>query len=138
MSKSICTTLIDGTKEWRRNGQLHRKHGPAVECKSGCKHWWENGKQHREDGPAVEHSDGGKEWWLFGEELEISDIVDNRIVQIQFPKLYESILNHKVEITCDGCGKTKIFTVRELVSGNVIRCDDDLLDVQHNMNAFLN
>jgi hypothetical protein len=138
MAQSICTTLSDGTKEWRKNGKLHRKNGPAIECLKGCKHWYKNGMPHRKDGPAVEHSDGSKEWWLYGEELEITDVLDNRIVQMQFPKLYESILNHKVEITCDGCGKAKTFTVRELVSGDVIRCDDDISDVQHNMNALLN
>ena len=137
MAQSICTTLPDGTREWRKNGKLHRKNGPAIECAHGCRHWYKNGMPHRDDGPAVEHTDGNREWWLFGEELEIAEVIENRIIQMQFPKLYESIMNHKVEVTCDGCGKKAKLTVRELISGNPIICDDPS-DVQHNMNALLN
>jgi hypothetical protein len=136
MSKqSVCTTLTDGTKEWRRNGQYHRKNGPAIECTSGCKHWFQNGMPHREDGPAIEHSDGNKEWWIRGIQLDIMQTLENPSIQVRYPKLYESILDHKVECTCD-CGRTKVLTIRELVSGVVTECDEE--SGKHSMNALLN
>jgi hypothetical protein len=55
----IDTKMIeraDGTREWRRDGQLHRADGPAVEWDDGTCEWWRNGK--RMSGPA--HA-GGKE-----------------------------------------------------------------------------
>ena len=56
----------DGTKEWCRNGNLHREDGPAVEFADGAKCWWLYGKPHRVDGPAFEEVNGTKEWWLNG------------------------------------------------------------------------
>ena len=79
----------DGTEEWRKNGMLHRKNGPAitglfVECyckygkfhrekypaviwKDGLLEWYLDDKRHREDGrPAVIWSDGTKEYWVNG------------------------------------------------------------------------
>jgi len=61
MNKSICCEDEDGTKEWYRNGKLHREDGPAIEYNYGTKYWYRNGKLHREDGPAIEDSDGTKE-----------------------------------------------------------------------------
>jgi hypothetical protein len=52
--------------EYRLNGQLHRKKGPAVEYKNGDKFWYKNGLLHRTDGPAVEFANGDKSWWLEG------------------------------------------------------------------------
>ena len=56
----------NGNKEWRFNGKLHRKDGPAVEFLDGDKYWWSNDKLHREDGPAVEYASGTKVWFLNG------------------------------------------------------------------------
>jgi hypothetical protein len=56
----------NGTKEWHRNGKLHREDGPAVEFADGAKSWWLYGKPHRVDGPAFEEVNGTKEWWLNG------------------------------------------------------------------------
>jgi hypothetical protein len=54
----------DGTKEWYKEGKLHRENGPAIEWADGRKEWWINGELHREDGPAFESPDGHKEWWV--------------------------------------------------------------------------
>ena len=62
-----CKVYANGTKEWRLNGYLHRKDGPATEWPDGTKQWFLHGKCHREDGPAYEDSDGYKDWWLHGE-----------------------------------------------------------------------
>ena len=34
----------DGGKEWRKNGELHRKDGPAYVENCGYKEWWLDGK----------------------------------------------------------------------------------------------
>jgi len=34
----------DGTKAWFKNGQRHRKGGPAVVEADGDEEWWENDK----------------------------------------------------------------------------------------------
>ena len=52
--------------EWRLNGKLHRKDGPAVEWANGNKWWYLNGKRHREDGPALEGFYGHEEYWFKG------------------------------------------------------------------------
>lgn len=48
-----------GTKQWLKDGKLHREDGPAVITYSDCyddeirgMQWYQNGKLHREDGPA--------------------------------------------------------------------------------------
>ena len=40
-----CTTLPDGSKEWRLDGQLHRTDGPAIERARGTKAWYLNGEK---------------------------------------------------------------------------------------------
>lgn len=55
-------TLPDGTREWRREGRLHRVGGPAVELPDGGTEWWVDGKRHRVGGPALVHANGD-EWW---------------------------------------------------------------------------
>ena len=60
------TTLLNGTKEWRLNGEFHREDGPAVEWLDGSKFWYINGKRHRENGPAIEWPIGLREWFLNG------------------------------------------------------------------------
>jgi hypothetical protein len=94
MKKTGIKTVVldDGTKEWYRDGKLHRDDGPAIEYADGSKEWWHddkldrddgpaieqpnsikkwyrNGNLHRDDGPAVENSDGSKEWWRAGKWL---------------------------------------------------------------------
>ena len=56
----------NGTKEWRRDNNLHRDDGPAVEMHDGTKKWFLKGLLHRDDGPAVEGIDGTREWCLMG------------------------------------------------------------------------
>ena len=56
----------NGTKEWYRNGELHRESGPAIEDANGDKWWYLNGKLHRESGPACEYANGYKCWYLNG------------------------------------------------------------------------
>lgn len=56
----------DYGKEWHVNGVLHRTDGPAIEFENGSKIWCVNGKLHRTNGPAIEHYDGMKEWWEHG------------------------------------------------------------------------
>jgi hypothetical protein len=47
--------FVDNTgKWWRRDGQLHRENGPAIEYANGDTAWYQYGKLHREDGPAVD------------------------------------------------------------------------------------
>lgn len=70
MIESTCTTLFNGTKEWRdASGQRHRTDGPALEYADGYKEWWIKGQVHRTDGPAVEYADDYGEWYLEGENL---------------------------------------------------------------------
>lgn len=55
---------VDGSKEWRRHGKLHRTNGPALVCADGMQQWCQYGKLHREGGPARIYGDGREEWWL--------------------------------------------------------------------------
>lgn len=42
-----------GRKEWHHNGQLHRRHGPAIKDPVGqTTEWLIKGDMHREEGPA--------------------------------------------------------------------------------------
>lgn len=65
-NRTRVTTLPGGTKEWRRNGHLHRDDGPAVEYPSGTREWWRNGVLHRDGAPAIEHANGTKFWYSHG------------------------------------------------------------------------
>lgn len=53
----------DGTEEWYKNGKPHRADGPAV-IAPDSRGWYKNGKLHREDGPAIEGSDGSQRWYV--------------------------------------------------------------------------
>lgn len=87
--KPTMSVSLDGDKEWRLHGKLHRDDGPAVEYEDGIRAWYQHGKLHRigapaaighngdkmwyqndclhrEDGPAIETADGYKSWWLHG------------------------------------------------------------------------
>ena len=59
----------NGDKAWYINGDRHREDGPAVEYDSGVRYWYINDKRHREDGPAIEWVSGDKWWYINGEEL---------------------------------------------------------------------
>ena len=56
----------DGGRDWWVNDKLHREDGPATEKASGTREWRVNGKLHREDGPAIERANGTREWWVNG------------------------------------------------------------------------
>jgi hypothetical protein len=56
----------DGDKLWYKKGKLHRKNRPAIEQNCGTKRWFINGLPHREDGPAIEYTDGDKFWFING------------------------------------------------------------------------
>jgi hypothetical protein len=57
-----------GTIFWYQNGKRHRINGPAVEWASESKSWYQNGKLHRTDGPAYEHYDGSVEYYINDEQ----------------------------------------------------------------------
>ena len=59
----------DGSKYWYQNGRIHRLDGPAIVRPDGYRAWWQNGQLHRLDGPAVEYDDGYREWHIDGKEL---------------------------------------------------------------------
>lgn len=65
-SESEIVNHADGSKEYFRDGKLHRDDGPAVERANGTKLWYRNGELHREDGPAIEHANGKKYWYRNG------------------------------------------------------------------------
>ena len=58
--------VINGTKHYYKNDQLHRLDGPAIEYANGDKYWHKDGMLHREYGPAVERVNGDKEWYIEG------------------------------------------------------------------------
>jgi hypothetical protein len=61
-------------KRWfNKQGQFHRRDGPAVEYKSGTKGYYVNNKLHRLDGPAVEFASGTKEWWIDDKKYSYED-----------------------------------------------------------------
>lgn len=53
-----------GTKEYYKEGKLHRIDEPAVEWFDGTKLWFIEGKKHRIDGAAVEFHKGLKHWYV--------------------------------------------------------------------------
>jgi len=42
----------------------------SFEWNDGTKEWYKEGKLHRVDGPAVEYNDGGKRWYYEGKQIE--------------------------------------------------------------------
>ena len=70
------TLTVDefGSGTYRNSsGQLHRQHGPAVECADGYKEWYQNDQLHRTTGPAIEWADGDKESYLAGQQLTAAE-----------------------------------------------------------------
>ena len=60
---------MDGTKEWWRDGKLHREDGPAIIWGDSSEEWRFNGELHRTDGPAVIWSNGNQEWYINGKDI---------------------------------------------------------------------
>ena len=52
-------------QEWRVNGKLHRRGGPAY-VRDNDRRWYILGKYHREDGPAFINCLGDKMWYIEG------------------------------------------------------------------------
>ena len=64
---SLECRVSDGVTHYcNAQGQLHREHGPAVECADGGSEWYQNDQLHRLDGPAVIHADGYRAWYQNG------------------------------------------------------------------------
>jgi hypothetical protein len=82
--------------EWYLNGQLHRTHGPAVECTDGDKVWYLNGLLHREDGPAIECISGDKSWFLNGNQVTEAEVI-KPVKQLTVAEI-EVLLGHKIKI----------------------------------------
>ena len=59
----------DGTREWRRHGELHRENGPAIEYPNGGYRWMKDGSGHRIDGPALSTPDGSRSWVVDGKDV---------------------------------------------------------------------
>ena len=74
----------NGTRNWYRNGDLHREDGPAIEEPDGTRWWYRNGKLHREDGPAIEEPDGTKYWYLDNKNLSEEEIMVHPILSIAY------------------------------------------------------
>lgn len=60
------TILKDGTRQFRKNGVLHRDGDEPASENRFEQQWWKNGKLHREGGPAIIRADGTEEWYLNG------------------------------------------------------------------------
>lgn len=64
-SLEVFTTITcGGTKQWFRNGKLHRTDGPA-HVSGVAREWYLYGELHREDGPAIEMILGNKMMWYW-------------------------------------------------------------------------
>lgn len=67
--KYAVRTFRDGSKEWSRDGKLHRDGDmPASEGADGTKMWFRDGQLHRGGSrPAVVRADGTKMWYRDGQ-----------------------------------------------------------------------
>jgi hypothetical protein len=88
-------TKYDAT-EWHVNGVPHRNDGPAIIWVNGSKCWYQKGKLHREDGPAIEYKDGHKRWYAEGHEFKLETFTLNLQCQVNYPKLFETMLIYLV------------------------------------------
>lgn len=74
MKKPACsindqpyTIYSDGSKEWYKDGLVHRDNGPAFVSADGWAEWRIEGRLHREDGPAVMKNGQAVAWALNGQ-----------------------------------------------------------------------
>ena len=81
---------IQGTKEWYKNGKLHREDGPAVIHSDGFKMWLIKGKLHREDGPAKIWPDGYCEYYLNSKQLTEEEFNNYKFIN-KINELFEEI-----------------------------------------------
>ena len=73
-----------GSKEWYKEGKIHRIDGPAIERYNGDKYWYYEDKLHRIDGPAYENSDENKKWYYEGKYVDCSSQEEfQRIINLQ-------------------------------------------------------
>lgn len=70
----------DGTKYWMINNLFHCTHGPAIERADGTKNWYCKGLSHREDGPANIYSDGRMEWCFADKTIYSCPAIDQCIL----------------------------------------------------------
>ena len=105
-SSNESTMTIDKyrNKKWKnRQGYLHRKEGPAIECANGDKWWYVDGQRHRDDGPAVERANGDKEWWFYGNQITKQELTKHINVNeyydppIEYDYTYEEALAPSLE-----------------------------------------
>ena len=91
--KTEYPTVIFGNKrQYHKNGQLHRKNGPAVIDGFGAEEYYYNGQRHRMDGPAYINpnallSDGStghvEKYFVTGIECPDKDMYDLLILEIK-------------------------------------------------------
>lgn len=55
--------------EYKQNGMLHRKNGPAIIYVGGAQLWYLNNKLHCDIGPAITYANGTTEYWLNGQHV---------------------------------------------------------------------
>jgi hypothetical protein len=95
--------FLSETKEWYKEGKLHREDGPAVEYPSGTKEWYKEGKRHREEGPACEFSNGYKQWWLESEcysHINLNDYIILDYYEGKCNLMWYKLLNKDKIIEC--------------------------------------
>lgn len=56
----------EGTKAWRKDGEIHRLDGPAIISQHGVEIWHSFGSRRRANGPAVVARDGTEYWYQNG------------------------------------------------------------------------
>ena len=66
-SNTPAITHSDESKEWRKNGKLHRDNDLPAKVHKNEQQWYIDGRLHRgNDLPAIITEDGGKHWYQFG------------------------------------------------------------------------
>jgi len=57
------------SKNWYKNGELHRIDEPAIIHSDGKEEWFQNGKRHRDNGPAIFLPNGTEHWYQNGRRI---------------------------------------------------------------------
>jgi len=124
--ESRMTVDISGHKIWtNKQGQLHRRNGPAVEYTNGCKTWYINGQLHREDGPAVNYVSGYKEWWLNGKYYP-NEAEWEKARRSMLKNKYRSWKNRSLALLSKWIFKSNIQSSKNYVSCLQMRLKEDL------------